>query len=190
MNNSFYFLRHGKTKVDGKVPISKWVLSEKGALQVKELVDSNVFSSIEVVICSGEEKAYQTAKPIANALGKEVLRYDDLSELNRDEGGFMSPEQYEKTIEECLTNRGQSTHRWETANSALERFSQKINELERKYDGKNVLVVGHGFTINLYFASLLGQLDSTYRRLQTNTFCDWGIVRDNSVVKDIANVPG
>jgi len=186
MHNTFYLLRHGKTRVDSSVPISQWSLSDVGENQAQKLADSGVFSSIDIIICSGEEKSYQTAKPIAKNLGKEIIHYDDLSELNRDKGGFMSPEEYERTIEQCLSDRDNSIHNWETANSALNRFSQRIDSLKREYSGKKILIVGHGFTMNLYFASLLGQLDETYKRLQTNSFGDWGIIKGNSVEKDIA----
>ena len=32
MNNTFYFLRHGETRKDNNVPISKWVLSVEGGV--------------------------------------------------------------------------------------------------------------------------------------------------------------
>ncbi len=187
MENTLYFLRHGKTKVDSSVPISRWILSEKGEAQTRELVDSGVFSSVEIIICSGEEKAYQTAKPIADALGKEIVCYDDLSELNRDAGGFLSAEEYERTVESGLQHRDRSLHNWETAASALARFSKKIDELKKDYSGKNILIVGHGITMNMYFSQLLGKLDEAYSRMKTNTFCDWGVVKGTSVIKDLAN---
>jgi len=34
--------------------------------------------------------------------------------------------------------------------------------------------LGHGITINLYFAKLLGKLDTMMERMERNGFCDWG----------------
>ncbi len=185
MNNTFYFLRHGETKVDRDVPISKWVLSERGEAQAKQLAQEGVFKDVDLIFSSTEKKAYQTALPIAESLGKEVAKLEEIVELDRDKGNFMEAEEYEKTIEECLKHQSESVNKWETAVHALDRFLDKIDELDRKYDNKKILVVGHGFTINLYFAKLLGVLDKVYERLETNDFADWGIVKNQLVMKDI-----
>lgn len=186
MNNTFYFLRHGRTKVDRNVPISKWVLSETGEVQAKQLVQEDVFKDVDLIFSSTEEKAYQTALPIAQSLGKEVIRLEEIVELNRDNGVFLQVEEYEKTIKQCLENSDESFNNWETATHALERFERKIEELDNQYQNKKILVVGHGFTINLYFAKLLGVLDRVYERLNANNFTCWGIIRNQKVVKDIA----
>jgi broad specificity phosphatase PhoE len=68
----------------------------------------------------------------------------------------------------------------------LDRFSKKIEELDKKYENKKILVVGHGFTINLYFAKLLSVLDEVYDRFNTNDYADWGIVENKKVIRDIA----
>lgn len=186
MNNTFYFLRHGQTKRDGSVPISKWVLSDEGEKQAKRLAQADVFNDVEVIISSTEEKAYRTAKPIADKLGLDIIQVEEIAELNRDKGRFMKPEEYEKTIKQCLENLDESFNNWESAAHALERFEKKIRDLDRAYENKKILVVGHGFTINLYFAKLLGILKKTYERLGTNGFADWGIIKNQSVIKDIS----
>ncbi len=186
MNNTFYFLRHGKTKVDKELPISQWVLSDVGEEQAKQLVQEGVFDEVDVIFSSTEEKAYQTAKPIADKFEKEIIQLEEISELNRDKGGFMKAEEYEKAVKRCLLDPKESVNNWETAESALRRFSQKVEELDSKYENKKILMVGHGYTINMYFAKLLGKLDSIYERLNTNGFADWGIVKNQAVVKDIA----
>ncbi|MCL5438975.1 MAG: phosphoglycerate mutase family protein [Patescibacteria group bacterium] len=186
MNNTFYFLRHGQTKKDSNIPISKWILSDKGESQAKKLAKEGVFNNAEIIFSSTEEKAYQTAKPIADKLGKEIIQLEEISELNRDKGGFMEPETYEDSVKDCLQHLDKSINNWETANQALERFSRKIEEVDKEYDDKKILVVGHGFTINLYFAKLLGILDTAYERFRANDYADWGIVKNYQVVKDIA----
>lgn len=186
MNNTFYFLRHGQTKVDKDVPISKWVLSETGEAQAKQLVQEGVFKDVDLMFSSTQDKAYKTALPIAESLGKQVTKLEEIVELNRDQGAFMEAEDYEKAIEDCLKHQGESVNNWETADHALERFSNKISDLDSDNENKKILVVGHGFTINLYFAKLLDALDRVCERLNTNNFADWGIVKNQAVVKDIA----
>src|SRR3989344_9068519 len=162
MKNTFYFLRHGEAEKDKKLPISKWKLSDMGIKQAIKLANERTFQNIDIVFASTEEKAFQTAKPIADSISKEILQVFELGELKRDKGGFMNAEEYEKTLRFCLENLTQSLHNWETADHALTRFLKKIGEIDNKYEGKNILVVGHGFTINLYFAQLLNKLDKVY----------------------------
>ena len=185
MSTTIYFLRHGKTKVDKDIPVSKWVLSDYGHKQAKAISEKPEFQEFDVIIASGEEKARQTAQPIADKLGKEVLREPELSELDRDAGGFMSHDEYEHAVHETLVHRDVSVSNWETASHALERFSKKVEELTETYKGKKILVVGHGMTMNLYFAKLLNKLDEVHERLGQNDFCDWGVVEDGKVVKNL-----
>lgn len=185
MNNTFYFLRHGETKVDKNTPISKWILSETGEAQAKKLAQEGVFKDVDLIFSSTEEKAYKTALPIAESLGKDVTKFAEIVELNRDNGEFLLAEDYENAIKQCLGTLGKSFNNWETAAHALARFEKKIEELDKEYENKKILIVGHGFTINLYLAKLLGVLDKVYERLSANNFADWGIVKNQAVVKDI-----
>lgn len=185
MNNTFYFLRHGHTKVDKNLPVSQWILSVRGEEEARKRAMEGIFDEVELVFSSTEKKAYQTAKPTADSLGKEVVQVEELSELDRDKGDFVTPEEYERRVNECLENPDKSVYNWEAANHAFERFSRKIEELDKKYQDKKILIVGHGFTINAYFAKLLG-ISDVYGRLNTNDFADWGVVKNKHVIKDIA----
>ncbi len=185
MNNTFIFLRHGKTKVDKDAPISKWVLSDVGESQALKVAENEEFKNVDIIITSAEEKAFRTGKPLADFLNKKILQFEELSEMNRDEGGFMDADKYEETAQEALSNLDVSVSKWEAAGKALERFSKKIEEIDRQYEGKKILIIGHGYTINMYFAKLLGESKRVYERLGTNDFCDWGIAKDGKVLKDL-----
>lgn len=89
MNNTFYFLRHGKTKIDKNIPVSKWVLSETGEDQAKHLAHIGAFDTVDLIFSSTEDKAYKTALPTAEKLEKKVVMLETLCELNRDMGGFL-----------------------------------------------------------------------------------------------------
>ncbi len=98
----------------------------------------------------------------------------------------METNEYEQTEKYCLENLDKSIYDWETAAHALERFIKKIEEIDKEYEDKKILIVGHAFTINLYFAKFLEVLDDVYRRFNKNDFADWGIIKNQKVVKDIA----
>jgi broad specificity phosphatase PhoE len=187
MNNTLIFLRHGKTKVTGEKPVSQWDLSETGYTQAEEVAKNPEFLDVDVIIVSGEEKAYQTVLPLAKAIGKEseIIREPQISELDRDKGGHLDHHTYEKYVHETFMNRDMPAPNWETANHALERFSKAIKEIDHRYEGKKILIVGHGMTFNLYFAKVLGELDKIAERFARNTFCDWGVIKDGNVVRDL-----
>lgn len=185
MNNTFYFLRHAEAKIDSNITISNWSLSDKGEKQAQQRTEEGIFDEVEIIFSSNEKKAYQTAQPIAKKLGISITQVSELDELNRDKGNFLSSSDYEKSIEYCLKHKTESVNNWETSQHALGRFEKKINEINRQYKNKKILIVGHGFTINMYFAKLLGNLDKTYERLQKNNFADWGVIKNKMVIKDI-----
>ena len=188
-NNTLIFLRHAKTKVDRKIKNSEWELTEKGKNEASNLSNLELLSDIDVIITSDEDKAYYTSLPLAEKLQKEILRDKDLNEIMRDSGKFLETEDYLKTVKLSMENRDKSYNNWETAGTALERFSQKIEEINKNHDSKKILIVAHGVVINLYFAKLMNALNNTYNRAMSNTFCDIGIIKDGKIIKDIAKVP-
>ena len=186
MNNTVYFIRHAQTKVDENLPISKWPLTPEGSTKAKELASLGEFFGAQALYSSPEPKALQTAMPFAEKLNLGVQLVQDLRELERDAGGFMAKDAFEETVVQALTRRDISAHDWETADSALERFSGAIGSIEAVNEGKRIIIVGHGLTINLYFAKLLGKLDEVGERIKHNDFCDWGLIVNGNVRRDIA----
>jgi len=188
-NNKLIFLRHAETKVDENSVISKWLLAENDKKKAINILNSELFTDVDIIITSGEEKAYQTAYPLSERLHKEIIRDKNLNEILRDQGRYLkTKDEYIKTIKLCVENRNQSYNNWETANHALKRFSKAIQEIDSKFSNKKILIVAHGGVINLYFAKILGKLENVFERILTNTFCDYGIIQNNKVIKDIAKV--
>lgn len=187
-SNILIFLRHAETQVDNKVKNSEWSLNDKGKVETLEIAKSNFFDDIDIIIASTEKKAYKTIYPLAEKLKKKILREEELNEIIRDHGKFLETNEYITTMKLCLKNKDQSFNNWETANNALERFSKKIEEIDYEYDRKKILIVSHGTVINLYFAKILGKLEYVFDRAQTNTFCDYGIIQNKKVMKDIARL--
>ena len=186
-NNILIFLRHAETKVDKRVKNSEWSLTDKGKLEALDIAKSNFFDDIDIIIASTEKKAYKSIYPLAEKLKKKILRDIELNEIIRDHGIFLETKEYLTTMKLCMKNKDQSFNNWETANNALERFSKKIEEIDYAYNEKKILIVSHGCVINLYFGKVLGKLEKVFDRAQTNTFCDYGIIQNKKVIKDIAN---
>jgi probable phosphoglycerate mutase len=187
-NNIFIFLRHAETKVDKIKKNSEWLLTERGKIEALEIARTNFFEDTDIIITSTEEKAYKTIFPLAEKLKKKILKESKLNEVMRDNGKFLDNVDFISTMKLSLTKRDQSFNKWEKADDALKRFSKKIEEIDIKHNNKKILIVSHGTVINLYFAKLLGELEGVFNRFQTNTFCDYGVVQNRKVIKDIASI--
>jgi broad specificity phosphatase PhoE len=185
MNNTLVFLRHAATKKDKEIPVSEWILTEEGKDDALKLIDDEYLLDFDVIITSTEKKAYQTAKPLADKLGKEIRQIKELSELNRDSGELMTKEEYDKMKVKIFEDMNYTDFGWETTQHALDRFKKAVDKVEKEYDGKKILIVAHGTVMTLYFAFLQNKLDSLMERWKGLGFCDYGIVKNNQVVKDI-----
>lgn len=190
MSNTLVFLRHGKTKVDKDTPISQWVLSAEGEDQAFDIARHPEFQDVDVIVTSSEEKSYLTVRHLVRKLENEgrpieTIRTTDISELNRDRGGHMDSAQYKEAVREALIHPEETVHKWERAAHGLKRFKDEVQRINDKYRDCKILFVGHGYTMNMYFADLQGQLDSVYERVEQSDFCDWGIVKDGKVLRDL-----
>lgn len=184
-NNVFYYLRHAETKIDTRGGISNWVLSERGHKQAEALVNEEIFSDIDEIITSGENKAVQTALPLAKKLEIHIKQYAELNELYRDEEEFLTGVDYRKYVNKTLSNIHKPVGKWETGIDALTRFAKKMDEIDSEYSDMKILVVSHGLVINLYFCKLLERFEDAFRRWTLTTFCDYGIVKNAKVIEDI-----
>ncbi len=185
MNNTFYLVRHAETEIERDVAASKWKLSMRGKLQAEMLAKDSLLSKADVIITSSEAKAYETAFPLAKKLGKEIDRFSALDELNRDRSGFLEKEAFDFAVKYAIKNPDKSKFDWEKASAALGRFRAKLDELDLAYNNRKIMVVSHGIVLNMYFAGLLGKLHIAYERTMRTRFCDYGIVKDGKVIRDI-----
>ncbi|MFH1456148.1 MAG: histidine phosphatase family protein [archaeon] len=185
MKNELIFLRHAETKKDKSIPVSQWVLTREGKEKSKNLTNDKYLLDVDIIITSTEKKAFQTAKHLADKLNKEIIQIKDLSELNRDKGEIMTKEEYDQMKVKIFEDLDFTDFGWETCNHALERFRKTVKEIDKKYENKKILIVAHGTVMTLYFSYLQNSLDNIFTRWKSLGFCDYGIVKDDRVIKDI-----
>ncbi|MAG50680.1 hypothetical protein CL621_03545 [archaeon] len=185
MNNTLIFLRHAKTKIDKSIPISDWILTKEGMKEAKNIANISEFQDIDVIISSGEKKAYDTIKHLAKKLNKKIIQINELNELKRLNGETLSSEEYEKMKVKIFEDLAYTDHGWETSKHALNRFKKAVEKIDEKYKNKKILIVAHGTVMTLYFASLQNKLDELMERWKKLDTCDWGIVKNNKVIKEI-----
>lgn len=185
MNNTIYFLRHAQSVADSRAPQSTWLLSEVGLNQARD-ARRRMKTEFDVILSSAEQKAVRTAEIFVLDSSLEIQVDSVFNELNRDRGSFLSQADYNLRVKEAMTTSCMSVNGWETVQSALERFTNGVQRIDKEYTNKQILLVSHGIVLSLYFAALLNCEDVVYHRWLQLHPCSWGKVENGIVTIDIA----
>lgn len=171
--NRLYLIRHGESewnildKVQGQFNTS---LTQKGIAQANLVAKRLINEKIDVVYSSDLDRAYNTAKIIADTIGMKVNKLQDLREIKFGIWeGLSSTEIKEKYMKEHIIWRTEP-HKLQLPEAeklieVQERMLKGVNELIKKHDDKNILIVSHGSAIK---ALILGILDidlSNYNKI-------------------------
>lgn len=207
MANTFYIVRHGQTNwnILGRTQgHGNSDLTKKGLEQAKELADAIVDYPIDYIYSSDLGRAVQTAQIIANKLNLDVKKTSALREM-----GFGIWEGL--LIEEIKRDHLDTYNIWrnephlvnieggENLHIIKERTDKFIEELNKKYDNKHILLVSHSVTVRAMLLSFLGSsMQNIYRIKQDNTALnivecrDYGPVvikmNDTSHIKNNQNI--
>ena len=161
-----YIARHGETawnvenRVSGRTDIP---LTQRGLEQAQLLARNAKGKGIEVILASPLLRARQTAQAVSDAIGVEVGIDERLIELDFGifEGGPRTDPDFQHT-------RAQMPTRYPGGESAFglaHRVYSCLEDVKRKYNGKNVLLVCHGGVCRMvrsYFMDLTNDEYSHY----------------------------
>ena len=207
MANTFYIVRHGQTNwnILGRTQgHGNSDLTKKGLEQAKELADAIVDYPIDYIYSSDLGRAVQTAQIVANKLNLDVNKTPALREM-----GFGIWEGL--LIEEIKRDHLDTYKTWrnephlvnieggENLHIIKERTDKFIEELNKKYDNKHIVLVSHSVTVRAMLLSFLGSsMQNIYRIKQDNTALnivecrDYGPVvikmNDTSHIKNNQNI--
>ena len=184
MKTKIYFIRHVDTLKDPNQNASKWVLSSKGEEQAREISELAFLQDCDVIFVSSEIKTYLTIEPLAKKVNIGIVENPDLDEVRRGDK-FFTKEEFEIEKFKQLEELDYPAFGGETANQALQRFSNAVNLIKKTYEGKSIIIVSHGTILNLYFASILSKFSDLKNRWSNTKFGAIGIIEDNKVLKDI-----
>ena len=185
VNNTLIFLRHAETQKSETIPISKWILTKEGKKKSLELMNSSIFDTVDIILSSKEIKAYQTVLPLSKRLNKKIKSIPNIGEINRDAGKVMTKDEYDKAKTKIFENLDFTTNGWETSRHALNRFEKMIKKINSKYSNKKILIASHGTVMTLYFARKQSKMNELMKRWKSLGFLDYGIIKNNKVVKDV-----
>ena len=108
------------------------------------LARSGALKGTRHVVSSGETKAIETATPLANALGCNLVVRQAMHENDRSSTGFLPPEEFESVADQFFARPHESVCGWETAVAAQTRIVSEVRDCLQHCVEGDVLLVGHG----------------------------------------------
>lgn len=138
-------LRHGETdwnaiaKLQGRTDIP---LNKIGVFQAEECSEFLKGSKWDLIITSPLKRAKQTAEIIKKKIDVPLIEMEEFVEMHFGEAEGM-------TLEERLTSFPDGVYPNQESESSLsKRLMTGIQEINRKYKDKKILLVAHGAVIN------------------------------------------
>ncbi|MFZ5559258.1 MAG: histidine phosphatase family protein [Patescibacteria group bacterium] len=150
LKNNYYLLRHGEARSNKERFVSCWPekiynpLTSKGIKQIKELIPILKKEKIDFIFSSDLLRTKQTAEMIAKQLKLKAdfdkrLREIKLGEFN---GRLESDwNKFFKTPKERFTKRPRGGENYRDIKKRAFKFLEEIN---KKYKNKKILIISHG----------------------------------------------
>ena len=176
--NTYYLARHGQTvwntlgqtQGHGNSP-----LTELGKQQARDLAEALKEYPIDVIYCSDLGRAVETAEIIGDTLNLEIHPTESLREMGFGIWEGMPLREIEKIYPETFKmwrNEPEKVHieGGETLQMIKERQDKLIEDLNKKYHNKHILLVSHSVTVRVMLLSFLdSHVRNIYRIKQDNT---------------------
>jgi len=148
-----YLITHAHTAQVPSLDATRWKLSAQGIEQAEALAAQPFWDEVDCIVLSLEEKTRLTVDPVLATRDLNFFHDKRFNELKR--GGWV--EDYGAQVRQAFTMPDKPSGEWEPAAHGLERFLAGIADLVVRCAGQTVALVGHGLTLSLYRAYLLGQ---------------------------------
>ncbi|MCY4114394.1 MAG: histidine phosphatase family protein [Chloroflexi bacterium] len=169
-------VRHSQPWIERDVPAAEWRLSELGRRRAESMAARLRGYRANLIWCSREPKAVETAEIVGSALGIPVRIKAGLEEHHRQNAPFFpTTQEFEQAIEEFFCQPSRLVFGSETASQACGRFSAAI-EAVLEADSGDAIVVTHGTVMTLYLAQVAGLQPMTFwRDLQSPCLVEVGL---------------
>lgn len=148
-----YLITHAHTQAEPAIDTACWRLSAQGERQAAFLAQQPFWPQVDRIILSSEPKTRLTVAPLLARRPLPVMVDARFDELVRP--GWV--EKYESRVAQAFASPEQPAGDWEPANRALNRVLAGVADLCIHLAGQTLALVGHGLTLSLYRAHLLGQ---------------------------------
>lgn len=163
LKNTYFALRHGESmaNVEGLIVstpengVPKYGLSDEGRAQVTKSVTSakanNELDASTRIVSSDFKRAHESAEIALQILASKVAIELNARLRERDFGDFelMDNTHYQIVWDNDAVDSSHTIDNAESADSVMQRATELIISLEKKYQGETFLLVAHGDTIQI-----------------------------------------
>lgn len=146
-------VRHAAPMKQADVPAREWPLSPSGVADAERLADLLVPYAPRAIISSDELKARRTAEPLANRLGLPIEVIPALHEHERRTVGYLDDATFQATMARLFAEPDTLVFGEETANQALARFTQAVEEAVASHPNGDIAIFTHGTVLSLFVAA-------------------------------------
>lgn len=158
-----FLIRHGETdwnrerRLQGQIDTP---LSEHGQEQAINLADQLKDTGIELIFSSDLKRTKETAKPISQKLGIEIIYHPGLREIHLGEAQGVLESEISRLFGEASYSAWKSSDNvydqfrfpgGESKSEAESRVVETILNLLKIYDKKKVAICSHGFVLSRFF---------------------------------------
>lgn len=159
-----YAIRHAQSEKNVQNIFSddkdKYPLTDKGRKQAEDSIKKLKNLNIDIIISSSVLRAKETAQIIANGLAIELSFDDRLNEINP--GELQDQSDHDEKASAVLTDWRKAYSKplpgsgGESVLQVEERMFDILKDINKNYQGKNVLLVSHGDNIRVLAGKLAG----------------------------------
>jgi broad specificity phosphatase PhoE len=149
------FLTHPQVAIDPAIPVPDWTLSPVGTERVVRFSASPSLARVTAIYSSGERKAVDTARILAERIGIPFSIVADLHENDRSATGYLPPDQFEAVADRFFAEPEISVLGWERAVDAQSRIVACVRDIvDRDPTSGDIVITAHGGVGALLLAHL------------------------------------
>lgn len=180
--NKFLVVRHGEAESNvldilSSNPKTKHHLTKKGIEQAEETADKLLNSplltkeskEVDVIYCSPFLRTKETAEIIAAKIGypvEKIIFDERLHEIYVGEMDGKPDPEYQALFKEKIEKFWHAPRGGETYTDVKKRMTEFLYDINKKHEGKNILIVSHNTPIFLMFAGMQGMTPKESMKLR------------------------
>lgn len=180
LKNTYYILRHGHSWANSRQIIlsdlcdgqlDEFTLTPMGEYQVRTATEIlkafGEFDSETIIVSSPFSRCRRSAEIVKEILGTADITFNEnLRERWFGDWERMSNVHYDDVWVDDRTDPDHTNNNVESASSVQERTASVIEDLERQYEGKTILLVSHGDALQIMQTGFFKQSPSVHRDLK------------------------
>ena len=161
-----YLVTHAHTEQMPDVAVDAWRLSARGQEQAAKLATEPFWDEVDRVVVSSEPKTWATVSDVVHKRPMPVWIDSRFDELRR--SGWT--ENYAAQVAAVFAEPLRSAGGWESVDNVRRRVWDGLDDLQRRFAGERLVLVGHGLCLSILRAEILGQTQVDFTAWQRLVF--------------------